>query len=215
MEAGDINLDFQIHLIRHGKTLANEKKLYCGQTDLPLSENGAAEITALKDRGIYPGCRGEQDAQHPTSPGCPLSTLFFTSGLLRTEQTLDILFGQVPRKAVDGISEYHFGTFEMKGYEELKERPDYQAWITDDTGDISCPGGESKNLFEKRILVNYNIIVNLLHSDVFIICHGGAIACIMAHLFPNKQHFYGWQPEPGRGYTLVHVSGQIHTYKKI
>ena len=29
-----------IYLIRHGKTEANEKHLYCGSTDLPLSEKG-------------------------------------------------------------------------------------------------------------------------------------------------------------------------------
>lgn len=33
-----------IYLIRHGKTEANEKRLYCGITDLPLSEAGRDEL---------------------------------------------------------------------------------------------------------------------------------------------------------------------------
>ena len=33
----------RIYLIRHGKTEANERRLYCGSTDLPLSRQGAAE----------------------------------------------------------------------------------------------------------------------------------------------------------------------------
>ena len=36
-----------IYLIRHGKTEANEKRLYCGSTDLPLSEKGRAELRAM------------------------------------------------------------------------------------------------------------------------------------------------------------------------
>ena len=37
-----------IYLIRHGKTEANEKHLYCGSTDLPLSETGKEELCKLK-----------------------------------------------------------------------------------------------------------------------------------------------------------------------
>jgi alpha-ribazole phosphatase len=37
-----------IYLIRHGKTEANEKHLYCGSTDLPLSNVGRAELKGLK-----------------------------------------------------------------------------------------------------------------------------------------------------------------------
>ena len=37
----------RIYLIRHGKTEANERRLYCGSTDLPLSRQGAAELAQL------------------------------------------------------------------------------------------------------------------------------------------------------------------------
>ena len=33
-----------IYLIRHGKTRANEKHLYCGSTDLSLSDAGKEEL---------------------------------------------------------------------------------------------------------------------------------------------------------------------------
>ena len=36
-----------IYLIRHGKTEANEKHLYCGSTDLPLSEAGRGELQGV------------------------------------------------------------------------------------------------------------------------------------------------------------------------
>ena len=65
-----------IALIRHGKTPANEAHLYCGSTDLSLSEAGIAE---LKGR------------HYDLSPH-----RFVISGMKRTEQTLAILFGSVP-----------------------------------------------------------------------------------------------------------------------
>jgi alpha-ribazole phosphatase len=184
----------EIHIIRHGKTLANEKRLYCGQTDLPLSENGAKEIAQLKDRGIYPD-----------------SGAYFTSGLLRCEQTLDIIFGGVQREAVPGLAECRFGEFEMKSYEQLRERADYQAWINDETGNFECPGGESRKRFEKRVINAFKQI----KEPAFVVCHGGAIATIMEYLFPKTKNFYEWQPGPGRGYTLSCVFGKGYEYKKI
>lgn len=192
----------EIHIIRHGKTTANEKRLYCGQTDLPLSESGAEEILLLKNQIIY-----------------PFADMFFTSGLLRTEQTLDIIYGNVSRRAVPDIAEYKFGLFEMKSYDELKEREDYQAWITDTTGDFQCPDGESKNQFENRVKNGYDRIIDEVQRNkcgsAFLSCHGGTIACIMEYLFPNTQNFYEWQPKPGHGYTLVYGSDGLHIYKKI
>ena len=193
----------EIHLIRHGKTLANEKKLYCGQTDLPLSETGREDIISLKNQRTYP----------------PPAEIFFTSGLLRAEQTLEILYGNVGRITVPDIAEYHFGLFEMKSYEELKERNDYQAWITDEAGGVSCPGGASKQQFTERIIEGYAGILDKAlqagNNSVFISCHGGTITCVMEHLMPGQKNFYEWQPQPGRGYTLTYISGQFQGYAKI
>ena len=190
----------EIHLIRHGKTMANEQKLYCGQTDLPLSEAGREELISLKNQGAYP----------------PPAEMFFTSGLIRTEQTIDILYGNVGRTAVPEIAEYHFGLFEMKSYDELKDRGDYQAWIADETGGVPCPSGESKQQFRKRVIEGYAHILDKLlrteYNSAFVSCHGGTIACIMEHLIPGKHNFYEWQPQPGRGYTLSYLSGRFRGF---
>jgi len=188
-----------IHLIRHGKTVANVQKLYCGATDLPLSETGSCEIADLRDQNIYP----------VLGDGC----LYFTSGMLRTDQTLGLIFGQAPRKALPKMAEISFGEFEMKSYELLKSQDDYQEWIMDKTGDVACPGGESKNIFLRRVLDEYAMLENYAKqgNDVLLVCHGGVIASIMEHLFPNTLHFYEWQPAPGRGYTVVYGDNLIHT----
>lgn len=193
----------ELHLIRHGKTPATEQKLYCGQTDLPLSERGVAEITLLKHQGLYP-----QSVE-----------LFFTSGMTRTEQTLDLIYGDVPRKAVPYLAEFKFGLLEMHSHEDLKGHNGYQRWIADQTDTIPCPNGESKKQFAERTLKGYSYVLNGIgqagNCSAVVLCHGGTIACIMAHLMPNAKDFYGWLPAPGHGYTLTYTEGQFKQYKTL
>jgi len=191
----------EIHLIRHGKTVANEQKLYCGTTDLPLSEAGIAELRHLKERGIYPKS----------------ADLYYTSGLLRAEQTLDLLYDSVKRSVMPALAEFNFGDFEMKSYETLKERHDYQVWIADNTGLVACPNGDNRQEFIRRCTQGYAQVElnarNALNS--FVVCHGGVIACIMEFLFPTTHNFYEWQPEPGHGYTITRTKSNLKSYKKI
>lgn len=188
-----------IHILRHGKTMANEKRLYCGHTDLPLSESGIAQLKSMKH------------AETSTID------LFFTSGLLRTVQTVECIYGPVPTQAIPQLAEFNFGQFEMHSYEDLKDRPDYQAWITDETGLVSCPGGENKQEFMKRVLTGYGILLEKSQQSqaVLLVTHGGVIASIMDYLFPGGRNFYEWQPEPGRGYTLTYEHGTLCGHRKI
>ena len=45
-------------LIRHGMTEANERRLYCGATDLPLTAAGREALLRQKARGVYPDISG-------------------------------------------------------------------------------------------------------------------------------------------------------------
>ena len=205
----------ELHLIRHGKTLANEQRLYCGQTDLPLSDSGAAEILELKNHGIYP----------------PGADLYFTSGLVRTTQTLELLCGPVPQEALPQLGEYRFGSFEMKSHDELNSLAEYQNWIMDDKGVTPCPGGESRLSFGCRVKAGYEVLLARAHgvknhgrqteysntpkATILVVCHGGVITYVMEELFPGRYNFYEWQPAPGRGYTIMYAEGGVVSYTKI
>lgn len=168
-----------IYLIRHGKTEANEHHLYCGSTDLPLSETGKEELQKLH----Y----------------CFKNVRFLTSGMKRTNETLHILFGDVPFDADPRFREVDFGGFEMHSYEELKDTPDYQAWLTGDNDANIPPNGESGVQMKHRVLEAFSEI----HEDTCIITHGGVIAAIMEHLFPDEnKNRYEWQPKNGCGYAI-------------
>lgn len=120
-------------LLRHGMTEANEKGVFSGAIDLPLSERGRAALAPLRGR-------------------MPPASLFFTSGMLRARQTLEILYGHVDSVTVEELAEYRFGTFEMRSHADLFEKePVYRLWLQEDALDIACPGGETRRAFEARV----------------------------------------------------------------
>ena len=169
----------RIYLIRHGKTEANEKRLYCGMTDIPLSETGKAEL---------------QDLHYDIK-----NVRFLTSGRKRTDETLRVLFGEVPFETDPRFREMDFGIFEMHGYEELKDTPEYQNWLAGDNEENVTPGGESGLEMQRRVLEAFSE----LRTDTCLVTHGGVIAAIMAASFPEEgKNRYQWQPKPGRGYCL-------------
>ena len=168
-----------VYLIRHGKTEANEKRLYCGSTDLPLSEKGSEEL-----RKIHYDISGVR---------------YLTSGMKRTNETLKILFGDVPFEEDRRFREVDFGIFEMHSYDQLKTSGDYIAWISGDNEGNVPPGGESGRQMKQRVLEAFSE----LGEDVVLVCHGGVIAAIMEALFPGENKTrYEWQPKNGCGYAV-------------
>ena len=168
-----------IYLIRHGKTSANEKHLYCGSTDLPLSNAGKEELRFL-----------HYDIKN---------VRFLTSGMKRTNETLHILFGDVPYEVDSRFREVDFGIFEMQSFEQLKDIPEYGSWLTGDNEANIPPQGESGMQMKERVMEAFSEI----KEDTCIITHGGVIAAIMEHLFPKEnKNRYQWQPKPGYGYVL-------------
>ena len=78
-----------IYLIRHGKTEANEKRQYCGSTDLPLSEAGKEELGQL---------------HYEIN-----NVRFLTSGMKRTNETLGSSLAKCPLKKIPGSGKWTSG----------------------------------------------------------------------------------------------------------
>ena len=118
----------QIALIRHGITIGNVRRLYYGATNVPLAQKGIDELKRLREEGIYPDGEGAQ---------------FFTTGMGRTQQTLELIYGDRPHEIIKDLREINFGDFEMKTYEELMEYEEYRDWITATNDTKAPPNGES------------------------------------------------------------------------
>lgn len=177
-----------IYLFRHGITEGNKRRLYYGSSDIPLIEEGIEAIKTRREAGIYPDLSGFE---------------VITTDLKRTEQTLFEMYGREVEHEIDPrMREFSFGDFEMKSYEQLKDREDYQAWITGDNWRNVCPNGESGEIMLERSLI---AMEDYIGKDCIIVCHGGVIAGLMLTWFPGDEtaeHFYAWQPKPSEGYRI-------------
>lgn len=194
-------IEIKIRLIRHGKTYANEQKLYYGFSDISLSNNGIDQLNMLKKQIKY-----------------EKANFFVTSGLKRANQTLKILFGNVDYVEDESFKEMNFGDFELKSYENLKHNKDYLKWI-ENIEKNEIPNGETKKQFEKRVINGFNnLLKNCIKNeikDVVLICHSGVISVIMMHLFNEEnKNFYDWLPKCGRGYAIF-FKNKNKFYKKL
>ncbi len=182
-------------LLRHGETEASEKRLYCGSTDLPLSQKGREKLEAA--RGRYPDCA---------------SMRVITSGMRRCEETLEMIYGDIPHEQIADLREVDFGAFEMRSYYELKSDPAYISWITGDNEKNVPPGGESGESMKKRVLRALSEIMSR-GEDALVVTHGGVAAVILEALFPEKgKNRYELQPPPGGGYI---IDTEKHTLERI
>ena len=196
-----------LHLIRHGTTEANKARKYYGSTDIPLANEGVNAIVEFATAGIYPKA---------DSASC------YTTGLLRTEQTFFLIYGNREHQQIPELQEYDFGDFEMKTHNELIQHPDYTAWASDEQGALACPNGESTLEFKERVGAGLSqILQEHMGSDEqdrqsILVCHGGVISVIMGIFFPDvEKNIFQWQPNPGRGYSIVIQEGEAVSYKDI
>lgn len=175
----------KLTLLRHGITEGNLRRLYYGSTDLPLLPEGRAALETLAKSGMY-----------------PTAARYYTSGMLRTEQTLAVLYGNVPHQILHDLREMDFGIFEMQSYEQLKDDLLYQKWLTGAVEENICPNGESAAQVSRRALQALQPLL-VRGEDAVCVTHGGVIAGVMDAWFPEQNHRYGWTPQPGTGYQIT------------
>ena len=187
-------MNLTLYLIRHGKTEASLKRQYCGATDIPLCDEGIAEIEEFIAAGIYNGIRAGK---------------YYTSGLRRADETLGLICGDVPFTVISKLSEMNFGKFEMHTHDELDASgdKDYQEFLNDTTGDYVFPGsgGESANSFYKRVDEGYAELLEDMRScgadSALLVAHGGSITRFIQK-YTDVENFYDAQPSQGRGFRI-------------
>ncbi|MDK2808210.1 MAG: alpha-ribazole phosphatase [Clostridiales bacterium] len=184
----------KIQVIRHGKTLANVEKRFCGKTDLSLCKEGIEELMEQRDRINY-----------------PKADYFVTSSKKRTRQTLYQLYQKEPDFVLSEWDEIDFGDFEMYTYKELKNQPVYIEWQKH-YQTAPFPNGEGREAFLKRIQWGYQKLCcyyEKTDASILVVTHGGVIAEWMQLQFPGEKNYYEWQPDFGRGYVVDWENNQI------
>lgn len=179
---------YQIHLIRHGMTEANQKGQYIGSTDLPLSPEGIGQLQQLSQHYRYPG-----------------AAVFYTSPLKRCVQTCNILYPDITPIAVPGLAECDFGQWEGKTAEELNQDKRFLTWL-EEGQQTTPPGGESGKDFTYRVCFTFEKLVEGMMrtgtTEAVIVTHGGTIMTLLAAYGIPRASFYDWMVGNGCGYSI-------------
>ena len=165
---------YRISVIRHGRTAANDKGIYIGRTDFPLSDKGAAELAGKMDEFQYPNV-----------------ARVYSSPLRRCTETAEILFPDVQIQTVDNLIEMDFGAFEGKSADELVEKPEFK----------ECVKEVQLRIFKAlREIITDMMREDLLHCAM--ITHGGMIANMLAGFGLPKISPQELQCQPGEGFDI-------------
>ena len=156
-----------ITLVRHGK-IDGPAALY-GHTDVPLSAQG------------YQDLRGTIARIHHRLA----ITNIVSSPLIRCAQLAQEFSDEMnlPLHIIDDLKEMHFGTWDGEPFDNFSEaqwRELDQFWQTPNTA--QPPGGEALPLFAQRVVNAWRLIQQAQQPHQLVICHGGVIRIIIAHL---------------------------------
>ncbi len=197
-----------IYFIRHGLTEGNIKHWFYGSVDVPLLPEGIDQLKRLRAEGIY--------------PDIPEGSPVFTSALVRTEQTLQTIFGDLPHRRLPEFNEFDFGRYEKAVFEEMKDDPEFMAGVNDEVGNLRFGGGDSRDSFRDRVARGLDILrqahashekecqdEGLPRAVSLAVIHGGVISQVMRQLFPaENRDRYAWIPDPGMGYAVYFEGGE-------
>jgi alpha-ribazole phosphatase len=181
--------DMAITLLRHGLTNENEQKQYIGWLDVPLSKSGVKQLKEL------------------AALSYPKADLFVTSDLKRCQQTYQLLFPEsvAPPFVMEEWREIHFGNWEGKTYDELKDLPEYRQWLEQPFQYVP-PNGESFLQFQTRVEKALEKVIEMFPAfrvrHITVVTHGGPIRYILERYAPVQQSFWNWHVPFGCGFTL-------------
>ncbi len=185
---------YRISVIRHGQTEANEKGVYIGNTNLPLSQKGAGELCAKMDEFDYP-------AVHRV----------YSSPLKRCTETADILFPCTEISIADDLRELDMGEFENKSVDELINRRDYKEWLRGGR-DSRPPQGESLDEMTARTYTAlHNIIMDMMNDGLThcaVITHAGIISNMLSCFGLPKYDPKYLNADFGEGFDII-VTAQM------
>ncbi len=181
---------YQIHLIRHALNEGSAEGKYIGHTDVPVSEEGMAQLRDIMDNyGGYP----EVDA-------------VFSSPLKRCLETAKAIYPDKEPIVIDELIEYDFGEFEGKTAEELQDDEDFAEWLAGTNPNKAAPFGDSQVRFNYRICTCFEKIVDGIiragARSTAVITHGGVIMSIMAAYALPEAPMHEWLTPNCCGYTL-------------
>lgn len=185
---------YRLNFIRNGRTEANEKGIYIGKTDMPLSDMGRTELEEKYAMHVYPKVER-----------------VYSSPLERALQTAEILFPEREIVICDELREMDFGAYEGLSVKQLIELDSYKKWIKGGL-DNPAPNGESLRSMLDRCCSGMNLmIMDMMKENIHeagVVTHSGIMMNILSCFGLPKAKPMEWACEPGEGYR-IHVTAMM------
>jgi len=173
------NYKIRIFLVRHGQPVQHSGKIFLGQADIPLSEQGRAEAEHAGERLIELNAR-------------PMR--IYTSDLARARETAEIISGKLGGITVVPdllFREMAMGSWDGELIEDIKVKfPEEYAKRGDDPRNYRTPGGENFYDLKARVTREFHRIFaedfrgaeSPDAGDLVIVAHLGVISILAEEL---------------------------------
>lgn len=180
----------ELILLRHGQIPGNLSHRFMGVTDQPLSDVG--RLQAQKARPLVPEVER-----------------VYVSPLSRCVDTASLLWPAAPQMVLPNLIETDFGPFEGKCHEELKDDPQYNAWLTTFDAMTDFPGVESPAHCAQRAKAAMTELLADAQSRslarVGVVTHGGILLYIVQEFLGKNSDFYRFMCKNCGGFRLEYA----------
>ena len=173
----------EIVMMRHGETEANERHLYAGRWDVPLTSRGERQA---REAGIVEGVGR-----------------VYVSTLARARRTAEICFPNAELVEVEGLEELDFGDFEGRSADDMEDDAAYRTWVEGYCVG-TCPGGECRADLTRRVKAAVEGVVHEVCARgdrrAVIVGHGGTVMAAMNAFADPSADYFSWQVGNCEGY---------------
>lgn len=180
------------YLLRHGEPVQHERgKIFLGQTDIPLSEEGRRQAEAIRTKRLEELDRLTEGLTEEK---------VYASPLKRAMETAVLAYPQSEIVPVDGFKEMNLGPWDGRYIEDIKRE---ESGLFEERGRNLFTfkiGNKGENFYDLQYRVMMSLL-DILRTDkskvITIVSHSGVIRCI-ENMLDGKLVDSEWK-RPGNG----------------
>ncbi|WGV99073.1 histidine phosphatase family protein [Vibrio sp. YMD68] len=180
-----------VYLLRHGKTVG--PAALNGRTDVPVCSDTQTQIVDALNK----------DAIEFAS--------IITSPLSRCRALAEKWHGlnsSIPYRIETRFQEFDFGDYDGKTFDELQPMWPQLSTFWSDPAHHTLPNAEQLQDFYERVSQGWLDLTTKIQDDTLVVCHGGTIRLILAHILNVDWSNPAW-------YSSLHIGNQSITHIKV
>ena len=185
-----------LYLVRHGQSVGNERQLFFGWSDHPLTDLGRAQAQEAAEK--------LKEVSFTRCVSSDLSRAWDTARICVEGRGMDV-------ESAPALREQDLGALEDLTFAQAHERcGEAFEHMLGDWARVDPPGGESVAHMKRRVGDCVDEIVRR-GEDTLIVAHNGSLSLILSHLALAKErelmnHNYNWFFQHGT-YSVIRVEG--------